>query len=263
PFFRPNLNQSTSSSVPDALLPPRPRDSAFSFRYRLREVRSLEMEGSQSEAVFSSLNLNPQIFVNETLNTVDDLFDEAFDFFHQSRSVGPSANRRNRTGPSSEGETSSSLVVIGSAYRVASDTVIAYVFWIFYGANESPKQSSTSQDLLSDPALDSQLDSLRERLAEVSRQSVELNRELQDLERKSTATDRCNELLAEVFQSYDKNSADSLFQEMLQTASEFRGKLENLQFPRPEDTGSSKVKIGDISSNLETLEEFLGKLKEL
>ncbi|CAI0462068.1 unnamed protein product, partial [Linum tenue] len=80
---------------------------------------------------------------------------------------------------------------------------------------ESPKQSSTSQDLLSDPALDSQLDSLRERLAEVSRQSIELNRELQDLERKSTATDRCNELLAEVFQSYDKNSADSLLQVLL------------------------------------------------
>lgn len=42
------------------------------------------MEGSESEVVFESLNLNPQLFINETLNTVDDLLDDAFHFFHQS-----------------------------------------------------------------------------------------------------------------------------------------------------------------------------------
>lgn len=41
------------------------------------------MEGSESEAVFNSLNLNPQLFINETLNTVDDLVDEAFNFYLQ------------------------------------------------------------------------------------------------------------------------------------------------------------------------------------
>ncbi|CAL1369873.1 unnamed protein product [Linum trigynum] len=229
------------------------------------------MEGSQSEAVFSSLNLNPQIFVNETLNTVDDLFDEAFDFFHQEASGRLQTEGTERAHHLKEGINSVRYMVqsgLDKRLEMWEKYCLHHCFAVpegfsLHNTNESPKQSSTSQDLLSDPALDSQLDSLRERLAEVSRQSVELNRELQDLERKSTATDRCNELLAEVFQSYDKNSADSLFQEMLQTASEFRGKLENLQFPRPEDTGSSKVKIGDISSNLETLEEFLGKLKEL
>ncbi len=42
-----------------------------------------EMEGSESEAVFESLNFKPQLFINETLNTVDDLLDDAFHFFHQ------------------------------------------------------------------------------------------------------------------------------------------------------------------------------------
>jgi hypothetical protein len=43
------------------------------------------MEGSMSEsdAVFESLNLNPQLFFNEILNTVDDFFLETFDFFFQ------------------------------------------------------------------------------------------------------------------------------------------------------------------------------------
>lgn len=45
------------------------------------------MEGSESEVVFESLNLNPQLFINETLNTVDDLLDEAFHFFHQEASA--------------------------------------------------------------------------------------------------------------------------------------------------------------------------------
>lgn len=39
------------------------------------------MEGSKSEAVFDSMNLNPQLFINATINTVDDVVDEAFDFF--------------------------------------------------------------------------------------------------------------------------------------------------------------------------------------
>lgn len=41
------------------------------------------MEGSESEAVFDSLNLNPQLFINEVINTVDDLVDDAFNYFQQ------------------------------------------------------------------------------------------------------------------------------------------------------------------------------------
>lgn len=41
------------------------------------------MEGSESEAPFNSLNLNPQLFVNEVLNTVDNVVEDAFNFFYQ------------------------------------------------------------------------------------------------------------------------------------------------------------------------------------
>lgn len=39
------------------------------------------MEVSESNAIFESLNLNPQLFINEVLNFVDDLTDEAFNYF--------------------------------------------------------------------------------------------------------------------------------------------------------------------------------------
>ncbi|XP_031104413.1 protein MIS12 homolog [Ipomoea triloba] len=45
------------------------------------------MEGSESEKIFDSFNLNPQLFINEVINSVDDLVDEAFDFFQQEAAV--------------------------------------------------------------------------------------------------------------------------------------------------------------------------------
>lgn len=49
-----------------------------------RQIGNLAgMEGSESEGVFDALNLNPQLFCNEVLNNVDDVLDEAFNFFYQ------------------------------------------------------------------------------------------------------------------------------------------------------------------------------------
>ena len=52
------------------------------------------MEGSESEAIFDSLNLNPRLFINETLNTVDDLLNDAFDFYLQYLSLPLSVSLR-------------------------------------------------------------------------------------------------------------------------------------------------------------------------
>ncbi|KAF9592834.1 hypothetical protein IFM89_017799 [Coptis chinensis] len=41
------------------------------------------MEGSESEEIFNSQNLNPQLFINEMLNAVDDVLDEGFEFFEE------------------------------------------------------------------------------------------------------------------------------------------------------------------------------------
>lgn len=50
------------------------------------------MEGSKSEAVFESMDLNPQLFINETINSIEDYVDAAFDFY--GRFVSPNLCRR-------------------------------------------------------------------------------------------------------------------------------------------------------------------------
>ncbi|KAI3907699.1 hypothetical protein MKW98_016343 [Papaver atlanticum] len=41
------------------------------------------MEGTKSEKVFEELSLNPQLFVNEVINRIDDTVDGALEFFQQ------------------------------------------------------------------------------------------------------------------------------------------------------------------------------------
>ena len=50
------------------------------------------MEGSESEAIFESFDLKPQLFINEALNRVDELVDGAFDYFHQYYLCYPFSN---------------------------------------------------------------------------------------------------------------------------------------------------------------------------
>lgn len=59
--------------------------SFYQWKLEIKELGLwvARMEGSESEAVFNSLNLNPQLFINEALNSVDDLVDDAFDFYLQ------------------------------------------------------------------------------------------------------------------------------------------------------------------------------------
>jgi len=52
--------------------------------FEIWESNLAGMEGSESDVVFESvMNLNPQLFFNEILNTVDDFFIDTFDFFFQ------------------------------------------------------------------------------------------------------------------------------------------------------------------------------------
>lgn len=58
------------------------------FSYLTRIVKLgiqglVAMEGSKSEAVFDALNVNPQLFVNEILNSVDDIVDDGFKFYER------------------------------------------------------------------------------------------------------------------------------------------------------------------------------------
>ncbi|GJZ85918.1 nucleic acid-binding, OB-fold protein [Tanacetum coccineum] len=58
---------------------------AFTGNFAFAGEMTLEVEGSEGEAIFDSLNLNPQLFINATLNIINELIDSAFDHLDKFR----------------------------------------------------------------------------------------------------------------------------------------------------------------------------------
>ncbi|KAJ6759699.1 PROTEIN MIS12-like protein [Salix purpurea] len=222
------------------------------------------MEGSESEAVFESLNLSPRLFINETLNTVDDLLDDAFHFYNQEASNLFKTDGTDRSRFLSEG-----IAYIRNMIQSDLDTRLGmwekyclhHVFAVPKGFSlpqtESPTETFTCQDLLFDPDLDAQLDILRNRLTMVGKESAGLNHELQALERQS---------------------ASNMFQDMLSTMSELHEKMEKLRTRKVEnlecirakrikdpnrDLLASNYRKGLPNATVEDIQEFMADLKRM
>ncbi|OMP05669.1 Centromere protein Mis12 [Corchorus olitorius] len=244
------------------------------------------MEGSESEAIFDSLNLNPQLFINETLNTVDDLLEDAFDFYLQE------ASKLLKT----EGTDRSQDLIKGVNYvrnLVQSSLDKRLAMWEKYCLRHCftvpegfslPKNDELSgscsmvQDALSDPNVDAELDSLRDKLTLVGAESEKFNRELKELERQSASSGHCAGLINEALQLYEGASAHDMFQEMIQTATELRVKMQKLKTRQAEKTEHARAeriyisltdyfnlnqKKGLSNAKLDDLEEFLAELKKM
>ncbi|XP_010318901.1 protein MIS12 homolog isoform X2 [Solanum lycopersicum] len=174
------------------------------------------MEGSESEKVFDSLNLNPQLFINEALNCVDDLVDDAFDFFHQEAAKLLKTEGTDRSedlrkdGPSSA--------------------------------------SSLDTNCIENPEIDSKLNFLRKKLSQVGKESAELKRELQALESQSMLSGRSAASLTEALELYQQQSVNEKFEELVRTASDFHTKLETLTAKMMEDTEHPRAKRSRVSN---------------
>ncbi|OAY59320.1 protein MIS12 homolog [Manihot esculenta] len=241
------------------------------------------MEGSESEAVFESLNLKPRVVVNEILNTVENLFDDAFDFYHQEASTLLNAGDTDRSQHLSQGIDHIRNVIqskVGRRLGMWQEYCLRHCFALPQGfslpKSESLDEIMTCPDVLCDLDLDTQLDSLRDRLTSIVKESSDMNREIQALERQSASNDSCAALLNEAFQLYEQNSAHDMLEEMVRTASELRTKIENLRTRRIEDADHLRTKRfcdpnrdlltsthGLSSAKLEDLQEFLGDLKKI
>ncbi|XP_050236462.1 protein MIS12 homolog isoform X2 [Mercurialis annua] len=187
------------------------------------------MERMESQAVFESLNLNPRLLINEVLNTVEYLLDDAFDYFHKEASTLLNTDGTDRSQ---------------------------------HLTQESFDESLAIQDVLIDPDLDAQLDSLRDKLNLMEKENAEMNRELQALERQFNSSDSCAAPINEALQLYEQHSADNMFQEMVKTASELRTKVGNLKTRRIENLNSDAMKrICDPKRDVPTLNHCFSTLK--
>lgn len=235
------------------------------------------MEGSESEAIFDSLNLNPQLFINEVLNTVDDLVDGAFDSFHQHASTLLKIEGTARAEDLSQGVDNIRNMIQSLLNERLSRWelyCLRHCFVVPQGfslpkPNESSSDNSMEVDAIGDSELDTQLDSLRSKLALVEKESTELNRELVALERQSVLSNHIEGSVNEVLQSYEQHSLHEMLQELISTAPQFIAKVKNLKAKRVEETedirmqrlqhipnrDTSRMNNGQGLSS-ETLEEF-------
>ncbi|KAK8710771.1 hypothetical protein V6N13_146081 [Hibiscus sabdariffa] len=244
------------------------------------------MEDSESEAIFDSLNLNPQLFINETLNTVDDLLNDAFDFYLQEASRLLKIEGTDRSHDLTKGVNyirnmiQSSLdkrLAMWEKYRLRHCFTVPEGFSLPEN-DELLASSSTIQDALSEADVDAELDSLRSKLTLVGAETDKLNSELKELERQSASRGHCAELINEALQVYEDISVHDMFQEMMQTANELRVKMkklntrhaEKMEQQRAERAYSSLTdyfnmnpKNGLLNAKFDDLQEFLAELKKM
>ncbi|KAK7330234.1 hypothetical protein VNO77_24422 [Canavalia gladiata] len=204
------------------------------------------MEGSESEAIFNSLNLNPQLFCNEVLNNVDYIVDEAFDFFYREASTklnteGTQRSQDLRKGVDCTRQRVQS--VLDKKLAAWENYVLRHCFALPQGFR-MPNTDKSSENGLDpgasfDPDLDAQLDLWRERLAEVGKESEKLDQEIQALERKSTVNAG---YINEAVKLYEQNSMHELFQELVTTTSELGMKMGKLNTNMTEETEHMKTK---------------------
>ncbi|XP_057951443.1 protein MIS12 homolog isoform X4 [Malania oleifera] len=237
------------------------------------------MEGSESEAVFESLNLNPQLFINEVLNSVGDLFDGAFDFYQQQASTLLKAEGTDRAQDLDEGiayirnmiqEAFDKRLGMWEKYCLRNCFVVPEGFAL-PKANESPGDSSIDQDAFCDPELDAQLDSLRDKLSMVGKESAELDCELQALEKQSIISNHCDASINEELQLYEQNPSHEMLQELRTKMEKRKTRKEKVieqmkpaqMYNRNNDLPMINYNEGPFKATLEDLQEFMADINKL
>ncbi|MED6151823.1 hypothetical protein PIB30_086059, partial [Stylosanthes scabra] len=210
------------------------------------------MEGSESEAIFESLNLNPQLFVNEVLNTVDDVVDEAFDFFHHEASnklnsegsIQRSEDLKKKKGVDCVRQRIQS--VLDNRLAIWEKYCLLHCFAVPQGFSKTMYFQDKSNgnglhpDAPFDLDVDAQLNSLRTRLTEVGKESEVLNHEIQILEKQATVNAH---YINEAVQLYEQNNLHVLFQEIVTAAAELGIKIKEQNTTTIQELEQTKTKV--------------------
>ncbi|KAJ4961888.1 hypothetical protein NE237_021798 [Protea cynaroides] len=241
------------------------------------------MAGSESEAIFDSFNLNPQLFINEVLNAVDDMVDGAFEFYEQDASKLLAKTGADRSDELKKGISSIRHMiqaVLNKRLDMWEKYCLRHCFTVSEGfslTKLSPDDTPMDQDAPSDAELDAQLDSLREKLFVVGNESVELQRELQTLKKQSIICNSYSGSVNEALQLFEQNSTYETSQEIIRIASELRTRMERLKIRRREELDHIQVERmynpntdqtlmhskGLSNAGLEYLQELAADMKNL
>ncbi|XP_042394144.1 protein MIS12 homolog [Zingiber officinale] len=206
------------------------------------------MEGSESEVVFGAFDLNPQLFLNEVLNAVDGKSDSAFDLCLQQATeiVRGGADRSEEL---VRGVSSLQYLMKGVLDKRMSmweKYCLQTCFSVpdgFVLPNSKESVVTLLRECCPDDELDSEIYSLRNKLAAAGREFNGLGREMSLLEQKSTASKNFNATVAEVQHMLEEPSVHHMFQELAETASKLQKKVAEMHRER-----SNNMKMPSFSS---------------
>ncbi|XP_031472935.1 protein MIS12 homolog [Nymphaea colorata] len=238
------------------------------------------MEGTKSEAVFDSLNVNPQLFVNEVLNSVDDIVDGGFKFYESEAARILGVSDESKLAELSKGVSAVKRFIQSTLNRHLSiweKYCLTHCFSVPEGFSLPKRDVSDDTDFhQGEPCrnkdLDAELDSLREKLVLAEREAGEMRKEISALEKQSSLSRSYLGAVTEAAEELEENAVDKMFQELLSTAAELRTKLEKLRPTRHEATEDAGVDAMEIQSStlpngicgkLEDLLEFANAVKSM
>ncbi|KAF3793403.1 hypothetical protein EJ110_NYTH09384 [Nymphaea thermarum] len=231
------------------------------------------MEGTKSEAVFDSLNVNPQLFVNEVLNSVDDIVDGGFKFYESEAARILGVSDESKLAELSKGVSSVKRLIQSTLNRHLSiweKYCLTHCFSVPEGFSLPKRDVSDDIDFhQGEPCrnkdLDAELDSLREKLVLAEREAGEMRKEISALEKQSSLSRSYIGAVTEAAEELEENAVDNMFQggisKLLSTAAELRTKLEKLRPTRHEATEDAGVDAMEIQSTLPN--GICGKLEDL
>lgn len=243
-------------------------------------------EGSDSSNIFESINFDPQLFIDDLRNAVDDVIEEGFNFFKDQAPKDLGVKDADILNNLDEGVDAVQNVVrlkLDKQLDIWEKYCLMHCFAIPEGLAlpemKNTKLSvvgSSCGDRSSDMDLDTQLEFLREKLVAVGKESAEFHRELAVLERQAAVSTQHAEALDEALHPLEENSTHDVMKEILRTASELHEKMEKLKTERREKmeklrlerirnpnlfhTNKKEIQ-GNVKASLEDLQQILNDVK--
>ncbi|KAM0829791.1 hypothetical protein ACQ4PT_066654 [Festuca glaucescens] len=211
------------------------------------------MEGEDANsAAEAALGLSPQLFINEVLNTVDEVRCQAFE--HGAPEAVGAAMAAQKAEELERGVTD-----IHHLVRDVLDTRMSK--WEMYclrhcltvpegfvapeDANSSAKVSD--KDGNHDSELDEELNLLRKKLEAANKESEELQREISSLERQTTYRSTLNSSIAEVVKLFEDKSVQDNIQALVNTLPKLHQKMKVMKRKKVEVESMVGQNVWNIS----------------
>uniref|UniRef100_A0ACD5ZJC7 Uncharacterized protein n=1 Tax=Avena sativa TaxID=4498 RepID=A0ACD5ZJC7_AVESA len=214
-------------------------------------------EEDEMSAAEAALGLNPQLFINEVLNTVDDVRCQGFEYClqHGAPEAVGAATAAQKAVELERGVT--------DIHRLVRDVLDARMSkWEMYCLRRcltvpegfvAPGDDNSSAEVSHKDGnchseLDAELNLLRKKLEDANKESEELQREISSLERQTTYESTLNSSIAEVLKLFEDKSVQDNIQALANTIPRLHQKMKVMKRKKVEAESIVSQNVWNISA---------------